>query len=92
MSRFQMFALPLLGWYLIVALPRDPRRSFRPDLTAPVSDWVRLSLFDDVSQWRAKLRDYERKPPETLPLMLNASKTAQPPWMPPSVSRPATRD
>jgi hypothetical protein len=22
MSRFQMFALPLLGWYLIVALPR----------------------------------------------------------------------
>ena len=77
MSRFQMFALPLLGWYLIVALPRDPGRSFRPDLTAPVSDWVRLRLFDDVSQWRAKLRDYERKPPETLPLDAQRIKDGQ---------------
>jgi hypothetical protein len=72
-----MFALPLLGWYLIVAPPRKTQGLFRSDLTAPVSDWVRLRLFDDVSQCRATLRDYEQKPPETLPLMLNGIKDGQ---------------
>ena len=86
-----MFALPRLGWYMIFAPPRATQAlsagllgsSVRLGQTAPV---------DDASQWRAKLRDYERKPPETLPLMLNASKRAKPPWMPHSASRPATRD
>ena len=41
---------------------RDPGR-LRLDFSAPVSDWVRLRLFDDVSHCRDTFRDYERKRP-----------------------------
>jgi hypothetical protein len=76
MSRFQMFELLLLGWYLIVAPPRDPGRH-SADFSALLPDWVRLRLFDDVSQCLAMLRDCERKPPESLTLMLNGIKNAR---------------
>jgi hypothetical protein len=39
MSRFQMFALPLLGGYLIVAPPCATWGVFRPDFSARASDW-----------------------------------------------------
>jgi hypothetical protein len=47
MSRFQLFALPLLGGYLIVAPPCATWGVFRPDFSARASDLVRLRLFDD---------------------------------------------
>jgi hypothetical protein len=45
-----------------------------------------------MSQCQASLRDNERKPPETLPLMLNGIKDAQATMDAAHVSRPATRD
>jgi hypothetical protein len=53
MSRFQMFASPLLGWYWIVAPPHATQSVFG-GLSAPLSDWVRLRLFDDATRRSAK--------------------------------------
>jgi hypothetical protein len=47
MSCFQMFASPLVGWYWIVAAPHATQGVFG-GLSAPLSDWVRLRLFDGV--------------------------------------------
>jgi len=43
MSRFQMFASPLVGWYGIVALSHATRGVFG-GLSAPLSDWLRLPI------------------------------------------------
>jgi len=48
MSRFQMFASPLLGWYWIVAPPHATQGVFG-GLSAPLSDCVRLRRFDGES-------------------------------------------
>ena len=53
MSRFQMFASPLVGWYWIVAPPHATQGVFG-GLSAPLSDWVRLRLFDDATRRSAK--------------------------------------
>jgi hypothetical protein len=86
-----MFALPLLGWYLIVAPPRATQALSAGLLGSRVRLGQKAPV-DDVSQCRATLRDYERKPPKTLPLMLNGIKDAQAAWMPHSMSPAATRD
>ena len=53
MSRFQMFASPLLGCSWIVAPPHATQGVFG-GLSAPLSDWVRLRLFDDATRRSAK--------------------------------------
>lgn len=64
MSRLRILALPLVSWCWIVAPPHATEGVFS-GLSAALSDWVRLRLFDGVSQWRATLRDYAPKRPES---------------------------
>ncbi len=77
MARWKIAALALLGWYLMIAPPRAASVGFDPDFSAPLTDWVRLRLFDSASECQASKQDYARKPPETLPFMLDGMKDAR---------------
>jgi hypothetical protein len=77
MASWKRFAMILLGWYPIIAPPRATQGVFHPDFSALVSDRVRLRLFDRASQCEASRIDCGRKPPETLPLMLDGMKDAR---------------
>ena len=71
-----MFASPPLGWYWIVSSPHT---------TQGVFGWTSRrrwqigsdSAGDDVSHCRDTLRDYERKRPESLPIILSSIREAR---------------
>ena len=57
MSRVQAFAPVASRLVLVCRTTARDLGGLRPDFSVPVSDWVRLSLFNGVSQCGATLRD-----------------------------------
>jgi hypothetical protein len=76
MMRHHIFALVLLGTYLMMPPPRLVGNHFQINFSAPLYKWDQLRLFNSDAECEAALASYRQEPPGGLPTMLGSRTEA----------------
>jgi hypothetical protein len=71
-----VLALALVGWYLMIAPPRQINDRFETNFSAPLDKWVQLRLFKLQSECEAARDAYAKNPPAGVTDMLSSKADA----------------